>query len=144
MNFVWFGLAVAFFIVEGATVGLVSTWFALGSLAAMVVSLLGGELWLQVLVFVTVSAVSLAMLRPLAKKYINGRLTPTNVDALVGKTCLCVTAIDNPASQGQVKIGDVEWSARSTTGEPIPAGTQVKIDRVEGVKVYVTPVTVKV
>ena len=144
MNFVWFGLMVVFFIVEGATVSMVSTWFALGSLAAMVISLLGGELWLQVLVFVTVSAVTLAMLRPLAKKYINGRLTPTNVDALAGKTCLCVTAIDNLASCGQVKIGDVEWSARSTTGEPIPAGTQVKVDRVEGVKVYVTPVTVKV
>ena len=144
MNFVWFGLMVVFFIVEGATVSMVSTWFALGSLAAMVISLLGGELWLQVLVFVTVSAVTLAMLRPLAKKYINGRLTPTNVDALVGKICLCVTAIDNLASCGQVKIGDVEWSARSTTGEPIPAGTQVKVDRVEGVKVYVTPVTVKV
>ncbi len=144
MNFVWFGLMVVFFIVEGATVGMVSTWFALGSLAAMVISLLGGELWLQILVFITVSTVTLAMLRPLAKKYINGRLTPTNVDALAGKTCLCVTAIDNLASCGQVKIGDVEWSARSTTGEPIPAGTQVKVDRVEGVKVYVTPVTVKV
>ena len=144
MNFVWFGLMVVFFIVEGATVSMVSTWFALGSLAAMVISLLGGEIWLQVLVFITVSAVTLAMLRPLAKKYINGRLTPTNVDALVGKTCLCVTAIDNLASQGQVKIGDVEWSARSTTGEPIAVGTQVTVDRVEGVKVYVTPVTVKV
>ena len=144
MNFVWLGLTVVFFIVEGATVGLVSTWFALGSLAALVISLLGGELWLQILVFITVSAVTLAMLRPLAKKYINGRLTPTNVDALAGKTCLCVTAIDNLASCGQVKIGDVEWSARSTTGEPIPVGTQVKVDRVEGVKVYVTPVTVKV
>ena len=68
MNFVWLGLTVVFFIVEGATVGLVSTWFALGALAAMVISLLGGELWLQILVFVTVSTVTLAMLRPLAKK----------------------------------------------------------------------------
>jgi len=144
VNFVWFGLLVAFIVVEGATVSMVSTWFALGSLAALIVSLIGGEVWLQVLVFVTVSAVTLAMLRPLAKKHINNRVTPTNVDALTGKTCLCVTAIDNPAACGQVKIGDVEWSARSTTGEPIPAGTQVKIDRVEGVKVYVTPITVKV
>ena len=144
MNFVWFGLLVVFIAVEGATVSMVSTWFALGALASLIVSLIGGDVWLQVLVFVTVSAVTLAMLRPLAKKHINSRTTPTNVDALAGKTCLCVTAIDNLASQGQVKIGDVEWTARSTTGEPIPAGTQVKIDRVEGVKVYVTPVTVKV
>ena len=144
MNFVWFGLLVLFILVEAGTVSMVSTWFALGALASLIVSLLGGEIWLQALVFVTVSAVTLAMLRPLAKKHINGRITRTNVDALAGKTCLCVTAIDNPASQGQVKIGDVEWSARSTTGEPIPAGTQVKIDRVEGVKVYVTPIMAEV
>ena len=144
MNFVWFGLLVLFIIVEAGTVSMVSTWFAIGSLAALIVSLLGGEIWLQVLVFVAVSAVTLCLLRPMAKKYINGRITPTNVDALAGRICLCVTAIDNLASQGQVKIGDVEWSARSATGEPIPVGTQVRIDRVEGVKVYVTPVTVTV
>ena len=144
MNYVWLGLLIVFIITEAATVSMVSTWFAFGSLAALIISLLGGEIWLQVLVFITVSAVTLAMLRPLTKKYIHSRISPTNVDAVIGKTCLCVTAIDNLTSQGQVKIGDVEWSARSTTGEPIPVGTQVKVDRVEGVKVYVTPVTVAV
>ena len=144
MNYVWFGLLILFVIIEAATVGMVSAWFAAGALAALIVSLIGGEMWLQVLVFVTVSAVTLALLRPLAKKHINGRVTRTNVDAIVGKSCLCVTAIDNLASTGQVKIGDVEWTARSTPGDPIAVGTQVTVDRVEGVKVYVTPVTVKV
>ncbi len=144
MNYVWFGLLILFIAVEAATVGMVSAWFAAGALAALIVALIGAEMWLQVLVFITVSAVALALLRPIVKKHFTPRLTRTNVDALVGKTCLCVTAIDNAASTGQVKIGDVEWTARSTTGEPIAAGTQVKVDRVEGVKVYVTPVTVKV
>ena len=144
MNYVWFGLMIVFIITEAATVSMVSTWFAFGSLAALIISLLGGEIWLQVLVFITVSAVTLAMLRPLAKKHFVPRIVRTNVDAIVGKTCLCVTAIDNLAACGQIKIGDVEWSARSTTGESIPVGTQVRIDRVEGVKVYVTPVTVNV
>ena len=144
MNFVWIGLLVIFIVVEAVTVSMVSVWFAAGALAALLVSLLGGEIWLQGVAFVTVSAVTLAMLRPFAQTHLTPRITRTNVDAVVGKTCLCVTAIDNLTSQGQVKIGDVEWTARSTTGEAIPAGTQVKIDRVEGVKVYVTPVTVKV
>ena len=144
MNFVWIGLLVIFIVVEAVTVSMVSAWFAAGALAALIISLLGGEIWLQALVFVTVSAVTLAMLRPIAKKHFVPRIVRTNVDAIVGKTCLCVTAIDNLTSQGQVKIGDIEWSARSTTGEPIPVGTQVTVDRVEGVKVYVTPVTVKV
>ena len=144
MNYVWLGLMLLFIVIEAATVGMVSAWFAAGALAALIVALIGAELWLQALVFVTVSAVALALLRPIAQKHFTPRLTRTNVDAIVGKTCLCVTAIDNLASTGQVKIGDIEWSARSTTGEPISVGTQVKVDRVEGVKVYVTPVTVKV
>ena len=144
MNFGWFGLLILFIAVEAATVGMVSAWFAIGALAALITSLIGAEIWLQVLVFIAVSAVALALLRPIAKKHFTPRITRTNVDAMVGKTCLCITPIDNLAPTGQVKLGDVEWTARSTTGEPIPAGTQVKIDRVEGVKVYVTPVTVKV
>ena len=142
--FIWFALLIVFVAVEAATVNMVSTWFALGSLAALIVALIGGELWLQILVFLTISAVALALLRPLARKYFTPRITRTNVDALTGKTCLCVSAIDNVAGCGQVKVGDVEWTARSTTGEPISVGEQVKIDRVEGVKVYVTPVAVSV
>ena len=143
-TFWWFALLIIFIAAEAATVNMVSAWFAAGSLAALFTALLGGKLWLQIAIFLVVSAAALALLRPIAKKYFTPKLTRTNVDALEGKTCLCVTAIDNLAGSGQVKIGDVEWSARSTTGEPIPAGTQVKVDRVEGVKVYVTPVTVAV
>ena len=143
-TFLWFALLVLFIWVEASTVTMVSAWFAVGALASLITALLGGKLWLQVVIFLAVSGVALALLRPIAKKYFTPKLTRTNVDALTGKTCLCVTAIDNLAGSGQVKIGDVEWSARSTTGEMIPADTEVKIDRVEGVKVYVTPVTVAV
>ena len=140
----WFILLILFVVVEAVTVNMVSAWFAAGSLAAMLVALAGGKMWLQILLFLVVSGVALALLRPLAKKYFTPRITRTNVDAMAGKICLCITAIDNLAGVGQVRIGDVEWTARSTSGEPIPAGEQVKIDRVEGVKVYVTPVTVAV
>ena len=140
----WFALLIAFVVAEAVTVNMVSAWFAAGSLAALIAALLGAKLWLQIVLFLVVSTVALALLRPVAKKYFTPRLTPTNVDALVGTVCMCVTAVDNMAGVGQVKIGDVEWSARSTTGEEIPVGSQVKIDRVEGVKVYVTPVAVAV
>ena len=143
-TFLWFALLVIFIWAEAATVNMVSAWFAIGSLASLITALLGGQMWLQIVIFLAVSGVALALLRPVAKKYFTPKLTRTNVDALAGKTCLCITAIDNLAGSGQVKLGDVEWSARSTTGEAIPAGMQVKIDRVEGVKVYVTPVTVAV
>lgn len=143
-TFLWFVLLVLFIVVEAVTVNMVSAWFTIGSLAALVGSLLGAKLWLQVVLFLAVSGISLALLRPLARRYFTPRITRTNVDALAGKTCLCIGDINNLTGTGQVRIGDVEWSARSSTGEPIPTGTQVRIDRVEGVKVYVTPEAVLV
>lgn len=141
---VWLVLLVLFMVVEAATVTMVSTWFALGALGALVVALLGAEFWLQLLVFGVISIVTLAMLRPIVRKHFTPRLTRTNVDSLVGKRCLVVSQVDNLNSCGQVKIGDVEWSARSTDGSVLPAGTEVKVDRVDGVKVYVTAVTAAV
>ncbi len=140
----WFALLVLFIAAEAATVNMVSAWFAIGALGALLANFLGAKFWLQVVAFLVVSGISLAALRPIARKFFTPRLTATNVDAMVGKTCLCVADIDNATGSGQVKLGDVEWSARSTPGEAIPAGTQVKIDRVEGVKVYVTPVMAEV
>ena len=140
----WLALLVLFIVAEASTVTMVSIWFAAGSLAALVVALLGGKFWLQIVLFLAVSSVFLALLRPIARKHFTPRITRTNVDAMEGKVCVVVSDIDNLASSGQVKIGDVEWTARSESGEKIPAGTQVKIQQVEGVKVYVTPVTVEV
>lgn len=137
---VWFALVLLFALVEANTVALVSAWFAIGSLGAMIVALLGGPLWLQILVFFTVSAVLLAGLRPVVNKYLKPRLTRTNVDSVLGTQGVVLEDIDNLASSGRVKLGSLEWSARSTTGEPIVKSTIVRVDRVEGVKVFVTEV----
>ena len=137
---IWLVLIVVFLAVEAATVGMVSTWFAGGALMALVVSLIGGPLWLQVLVFFTVSIVLLALLRPLVRKVLNPRLVKTNADALVGMICPVVEDIDNLNGSGRVKVGDVTWSARSESGEPISVGGQVRILKIQGVKVYVEEV----
>ena len=142
--FIWVGLLLLFIIVEAETVSVVSMWFALGSLVALIANLLGAELWLQVTLFLVVAGISLALLRPVVRKYFTPKLTKTNVDALAGKLCIVTAAIDNSVPSGQVKIGDVEWTARSENGEPIAAGTQVRIQRIEGVKAYVIPATVTV
>lgn len=137
---VWLVMLVIFLVTEAATVSMVSAWFAGGALAALIVCFLGGPAWLQALVFFTVSIVLLALLRPLARKYFQPRLIKTNADSLVGSTCLVVEAIDNLTGTGRVKVGDVTWSARSQRGDPIPAGEQVKILKIQGVKVYVEEV----
>ena len=139
----WFCLMAGFLIAEALTVTMISLWFAGGALAALVIAALGGASWLQMLVFLLVSAVLLAALRPLVGKFIAPKVSATNVDAVIGATALVSVAIDNLAAQGQVKLNGMEWTARSTTGEPIAQGTQVKVDRVEGVKVFVTPVEIR-
>ena len=138
----WLVLLIVFLVVEAVTVTLVSLWFAAGALAALLVSFFGAAIWLQVLVFLAVSAVALAALRPVARKYIRPKITATNVDAVIGSTGLVTVSVDNVTAAGQVKPGAMVWSARSSSGDPIPEGTLVRADRIEGVKVFVSPVKV--
>lgn len=140
----WLVLLVLFLVAEAASVALVSLWFAFGALAALIAALLHGALWLQITLFILVSALLLAALRPLVRRYINPGITKTNVDAVIGAMGLVTAPIDNIAAEGQVKLGGMEWSARSTSGEPIEAGTRIRVDRIEGVKVFVSPAEVPV
>ena len=140
---VWLGLLVLFLVVEAACpLHLVSLWFAAGSLAALGVYWFSGPLWLQVTVFLLVSCALLAALWPLSKKYLTPKLTATNIDSIIGSEGFVTETVDNIHARGHAKLGAMEWTARSTSGEPIAEGTLVKVDRIEGVKVFVTPVKV--
>ena len=137
----WLVLLVVFLIVEAACpIHLVSLWFAVGSLAALLCAAVGAPVWLQTALFVLVSGGLLALLWPWVRRYLRPQLTSTNVDAVIGSVGRVTAAIDNVQGQGQVKLGGMEWTARSTSGDPIAEGTQIRVDRVEGVKVFVTPV----
>lgn len=138
----WLIIMVVFLVTEASTVALVSVWFAAGALAALVASMLGAQVWLQAVLFFVISGGLLACLRPLARKYFKPRITKTNVDAVVGSQGYVTADIDNLCAQGQVKLGAMEWTARATCGDVIPKGTLVKVDKIEGVKVYVTSVKV--
>jgi membrane protein implicated in regulation of membrane protease activity len=139
---VWLAILIAMLVVEANTITLVSLWFAFGALAALIASLLGAEIWLQAVLFLGVSAVLLACLRPLVRKHLTPRITRTNVDSVVGTQGFVTADIDNVSAAGQVKLGAMYWTARSTSGEPIPEGTLVRVDRIEGVKVFVSPAEV--
>ena len=143
--YLWLALMVIFLIVEAACpFHLVSIWFAVGSLIAIFVSLLGGPAWLQVTLFLIVSCALLIALWPLVRKYVTPKVTATNIDSVIGSTGLVTVAIDNVEAHGQVKLGAMYWTARSTTGDPIPEGTLIRADRIEGVKVFVSPVKEKI
>ena len=139
-SIIWLALMIFFIWLEAETVAVVSLWFAAGSLAAAIAGWAGGNLVIQIIVFAAVSGVLLWLLRPITKRYFTPKLVKTNLDAIIGAEGIVTKDIDNTHSAGQVKLNGMEWTARSTTGEQIPEGTQIKVDKIEGVKVYVTPV----
>ena len=134
---VWLILLLAFAALEGITVGLTSIWFAAGALAALIAALLHGPLWLQIALFLAVSILCLLAVRPLARKYVNTQVQPTNADRVIGAEARVTEDIDNIQGKGVVTIGGIIWTARSDSDEVIPAGSLVRVLRIEGVKVFV-------
>lgn len=144
MIWVWLGAAVVFGIVEALTAGLVSIWFVAGSAAALIGAFLGAGLGVQVALFVAVSAVALAVTRPLVRRYTAGKAVPTNLDRVLGDSGKVTETIDNENSTGAVYVDGKTWTARSDDGSVIPAGTVVEILRMEGVKLFVRKIEEKV
>lgn len=138
MPALWLAAMVLLLIIEGAVPGLVSIWFALGALAALLAAILHAPVWLQVTWFVVVSVVSLIITRPLARKYVNSKTQPTNADMLIGSDCVVREKIDNLRGTGAVLAQGKEWTARMENGEAsAEAGEIVRIVRIEGVKLIV-------
>ena len=134
---IWLMLLVVLVAGEAITVGLTFIWFAAGALGGLLVSVLGGAVWLQVVVFLIVSAVTLVLVRPAAAKLLTPGISPTNADRVLSQIALVTEEIDNIAETGQVKLFGQVWTARSESGEVIPAQSRVRILRIEGVKVFV-------
>lgn len=134
----WLAAMVVFIAAEAMTVSLVSIWFAAGALGAILVALLGGGLVLQVTVFLALAVALLLSLRSIVRKHFTPHVTRTNIDSVIGATGIVVTPVNNIAALGQVQINGMEWSARSSDNSHIPAGALVRVDRVEGVKVFVS------
>ena len=140
MAIFWLIALIAFAVGEALTVGLTSIWFALGALAALLTVGLGAELWVQVLVFLAVSALTLALLRPVAAKFLRPGYSATNADRVIGALGRVTEEIDNQIPSGLVNVGGQVWTARSEYDVTIPAGAQVRVLRIEGVKVFVETV----
>lgn len=136
----WLVALIAFLVVEGLVPGLVSIWFALGSLAALIAALLHAPVWLQLAWFFVVSIAALILTRPLAKKYINSRVQPTNFDMIIGKECVVTETIDNLHGTGAVSVGGKVWTARALQPDAVfEKDTIAVIDHIEGVKLIIKP-----
>lgn len=140
MTLIWIAAMVIFGVVEAITVGLTSIWFVVGSVAGLIAAICGGPIWLQLALFFVVSIVCLAATRPLVKRLLHKDVTATNADRVLGQTARVTESIDNTVPTGAVYVGGMTWTARSESGQPIPRNAQVKIVRMEGVRLFVEPV----
>ena len=139
----WLGAIVLFGMAEVVTESMVSIWFVAGSLAALFICMSGWSLGgltpeaTQVLVFAVVSALALAATRPLVRRFMTRPHIPTNSDRVLGMVAKVTEAVDNERASGAVYVDGKTWTARSMDGSVIPAGTQVTVQKIEGVKLLV-------
>lgn len=138
MTVVWLIILVVLVIIELATMGLTTIWFAGGALAAALISIPGTPLALQILIFLIVSGLLLYFTRPVAVKYFNRDRIRTNVESMIGRQAIVISEINNLEGIGQVNTGGMEWSARSSYHNIVlPVGTVVTVLGVDGVKLIV-------
>lgn len=135
---IWLVLLVVFILVEIATVGLLTIWFAGGALAAFFISLADFGTAVQVIVFLIVSLALVLLIRPLAQKKFNSGHIRTNAQTLIGEEAVVLEPIDNLQSKGRVMIQGQEWSARSVDDkEKFDKDDVVQVMSISGVKLMV-------
>ena len=138
MIFIWLGAIVLFCIAEAITTQLIAIWFVAGSVGALIACLCSAPFWLQLIIFVILSGIFVLATRPLAKKFINSQKVKTNADRIIGMTAIVTEPINNTEGKGQAKVDGQIWTARSSDNKIIPAGEQVTIESINGVKIIVS------
>lgn len=138
MIWIWIAVIAAAVVVELASMQLLSIWFAIGGVAALITSFITKNLAIQIVVFIVVSVIALALIFPVVRKSLKKEHVKTNADRYIGKLAVVTEEISNIDAKGQVKVDNQIWSARSEDGNDLPVGTKVKVLRIEGVKLIVS------
>ncbi len=134
----WLAAMIILIIVEAIVPGLVSIWFALGALAALICALLGAPVWLQILCFLVVSVVTLILTKPLVRKYQTGKIQATNADTVIGRECVVIEEVNNVLGTGAVTVDGKTWTARNQDEKSISGVGEVKkVVKIEGVKLII-------
>ena len=136
MTLIWTIVLVMAIVIEALTVDLVSIWFALGALVALITETFHVDVTVQIILFAVSSIGSVIITRPLAKKYLHGNVIKTNYDRAIGKHCL-VTETITPDNKGEVKVMGTLWLAASLNNELIEAGEYAEVVSIEGAHVVV-------
>lgn len=139
---IWLIASGIFFICEIITVGFLVFWLGVGALITMLVSFFTSNIIIQMSVFVVSSGLLIFATRPLVNKISKKDVVPTNVYSLIGKKAVVTEDIDWVTGKGQIKFEGEIWSAKSKEQINIPAGSEVEIVSIEGVKAFVKPLKI--
>ena len=134
---IWAVAIIVFGLFEAVTAQMVSIWFVVGAIAALIASFFNVPFIAQVIIFVAVTILALVITRPLVKKYIHPKKERTNADKVIDQIGIVVEDIDNINATGQVKVEGKIWTARSIDNSLIPSDKEVVIVKIEGVKLLV-------
>ena len=137
MAIIWLGIAIILGMIEASTVALVSIWFAVGAVAAMIPAYFSAPFWVQILIFLVVSALCFAFTRTFFQDVMKVKKQATNADGLIGQEGVVTAAIHNLADEGKVYISGLTWSAKSADGKEIPETKIVIVKEIRGVTLIV-------
>lgn len=137
IEWTWLIVVAACVLIEAITLGLTTIWFAIGALAAWLLSMAGLSVYVQIVAFMLVSIVCLILTRPIAVKKLNIGKEKTNLDSLIGETAKVESTIDNFNDKGYAKVRGQIWSARAVDDDIIEKNELVVIKEIRGVKLIV-------
>ena len=137
---IWLIAAGVFLVLEIFTLGFLVFWLSIGCLLAMLVSFVTDSIIVQTTVFVLSSGLLIFSTKPLVKKFTEKDTTKTNVYSLSGKKAIVIEDIDWTTGSGQIKFEGQVWSAKTSEQVNITKGTEVEIEKIEGVKAFVKPI----
>ena len=137
MNVVWLAGVIVFVVLEAVTYQLVSIWFAFGAAGALIASLCGAGIYLQLGIFLAIAILLLLILRPFSIKLVKHPDVKTNADSLIGKQVLITEEVNNISGHGKGKVNGMTWTVRSEDNEVISEGALPEVVRIEGVKLIV-------
>ena len=137
MWLIWLIAAGIFFVAEIITVGFFIFWLGIGSLLAMLVSLVTNSIIMQVATFAISSSILLFFTKPLAKKLAKSDNVATNSFSLINKNGIVTIDINPLEGTGQVKVNGEVWSAKTEDDKVISKDSQIKVLKIDGVKLVV-------
>lgn len=136
----WLVILAVLLVIEIATLGLTTIWFAAGALVAFLMSLAQLNVYFEIVVFLVVSILMLLFTRPIAVKYFNSKRIKTNYESVIGSVAKVTQTINNYNATGVVVVAGVEWMARAADDSYIiNSGSRVIVKEVSGVKLIVEP-----